>query len=741
MTSPWPLPQSASTHTFFATCAAGVADLLAAELKALGAERLREQRAGVGFEGVLELGYRACLWSRTASRILLQVAEVDAKDATELYRNIRDIDWSRHLDTKRSFAVDFSGSNSHITHTQFGALKVKDAIVDQFRDRFGERPSVRLDQPDVRITVHLNRARANVSIDLSGDPLHRRGYRLRHVTAPLKESLAAAVLLRSGWPAIAADGGSLVDPMCGSGTFLIEAAMILGNIAPGLQRTYYGFLGWKAHEPEVWQKLVHEANQQQQQQLHQQRGVLNAGRILGFDQDPAAVSAALANVSEAGFGAVIEVTCCGVEEFKSAPPGSGLLVVNPPYGERLGDAQSLEPLYAELGKVLRTHFLGWRAVVLTGNPPLARAVGIHAKRSHTLFNGAIECRLLRFEVKAEEFAPADKRASREEKMAAVRESPGAQMFANRLRKNFKKMRDWARKEGISCYRVYDADMPEYAFAVELYQGERTTLYVQEYRAPDMVDRQAATQRRLEVLAVVPSVFDVTHSQVVMREEQRRRDESRYISPVEAPQPVVIQEGGWQFLVELGSELDPGLHLVHRGVREMLGRMVVGRSFLNLFSGTGAATVYAAGGGAEVTISVEVSNTALGRAERNLALNRLANHRHTFVKVDPLVWLREQSQQARPQRFDLIYLDAPAFQRGKWKGETFDVQRDHVRLLVEASALLASGGTMMFTTRLPKFRLDRASLFEFEVEDVSKQTLPRDFERSARDHSAYVLKRN
>ncbi len=377
---------------FFAPCPAGITDLLAGELKDFGAQRIREQKAGVMFEGSLETGYRACLWSRTASRVLLQIAEVDARDANELYHSVRNIDWSHHLDLGRTFAIDFSGTNSHITHTGFGALKVKDAIVDQFRARFNERPSINLDQPDVRIDVHLNRGFAAVSIDLSGDPLHRRGYRTRGVPAPLKENLAAAILLRSGWPAIAAAGGRLIDPMCGSGTLLIEAAMMLGDIAPGLGRRYFGLFGWKGHDEAMWSKLVDEARQRRLE------GALVEGRIIGADEDADAVSATRTNLAEAGLSDNVTVEYRSLVQWSEVQPGPGLLITNPPYGERLGEAKALEPLYATLGRMFREFFVGWRAVVFTGNPPLALAVGMRAKRSHTFFNGAIECRLLRFEV-------------------------------------------------------------------------------------------------------------------------------------------------------------------------------------------------------------------------------------------------------------------------------------------------------------------------------------------------------
>lgn len=726
---------------YFASCPSGVADLLATELRQLGAERIHEQRAGVMFEGSLETGYRACLWSRTASRILLQLAEVDARDAEELYRGIQSIDWSRHLGAGRTLAVDFGGTNSQITHTRFAALKVKDAIVDQLRARRGERPSVNVDQPDVRIAVRLNRGRAAVGIDLSGDPLHRRGYRIRPVSAPLKENLAAAILLRSGWPAIAAAGGGLVDPMCGSGTFLIEAAMLAADQAPGLHRVYYGFIGWAGHDAALWQTLLEEARQRRNS------AAVIAGSIQGWDDDPAAVSAARANVSEARFGPLIRVERRALGEWIDddpagpALPAAGLLVTNPPYGERLGEAERLEPLYARLGQLLRQRFVGWRAVVFTGNPPLARAIGIHAKRSHTFFNGAIECRLLRFEVSPESFDDPGKRPSREEKLAAIRETPGAQMFGNRLRKNLKKFSDWAKKEGIGSYRVYDADMPEYAFAIDWYAGdgeEAATVYVQEYTAPGTVDRTAARQRRLEVLSVIPAVFGIGDAQVVVRNRLPSTDAGPWGATVDESLARVVAEGPWRFLVNFSDDTDPGFSPNHRLTRHMIGTLAAGKRVLNLFAHTGTATVYAAGGGAESTTSVDSSSTNLGRAERNLALNRLSGHNHVFIHADVLLWLREASSKQRRPRYDLIIVDAPPTVRGRRADESFEVQRDHVRLLVDVSRLLSTEGTIVFSTRHAKFRLDREGLHDFRIEEVSRQTLPKDFERSPRSHSVFLL---
>lgn len=277
----------------FASCPPGVADLTAAELRDCGASDVRELKLGVQFEGSLEIAYRSCLWSRTASRVLMPLATVSAATADALYQGVGAIDWSEHLTASGTFAIDFGGTSSGITHTHYGALKVKDAIADQFRARLGERPSVRLDQPDVRLDVRLDRERATVSIDLSGESLHRRGYRARGVAAPLKENLAAAVLLRSAWPTIAAGGGDLVDPMCGSGTLVIEAALMALDIAPGLGRSHFGFTGWRGHDQRLWVQLLEEAR------ARRTAGATKRIVLRGYDSDPAAIHAAIENAERA----------------------------------------------------------------------------------------------------------------------------------------------------------------------------------------------------------------------------------------------------------------------------------------------------------------------------------------------------------------------------------------------------------------------------------------------------------
>ncbi|MGC3982175.1 MAG: bifunctional 23S rRNA (guanine(2069)-N(7))-methyltransferase RlmK/23S rRNA (guanine(2445)-N(2))-methyltransferase RlmL [Steroidobacteraceae bacterium] len=748
----------AKNQSFFATCPLGVADLLAAELKACGATRAREMKAGVEFDGTLETAYRACLWSRTASRILMPIAQVPAHDANAMYQSLRRIDWSQHLAANGSLIVDFQGTSLGINNSQFGALKTKDAIVDQMREKFGERPSVNADTPDIRINVHAHREQATVSIDLSGDSLHRRGYRARGVAAPLKENLAAAILLRAGWPAMAAQDATLVDPMCGSGTLVIEAALLACDIAPGwlrAQSAHWGMVNWRGHDRFLWQRLLAEIEQRAETG---KQAFKSSGRVLrGFDQDAFAVRAAIENGERAGLQGIVHFEKKVLSELQNPQPSPvpqgevaelvaapGLLVSNPPYGERIGDQENLKTLYALLGQKLREEFIGWKAAVFTGNPPLAKELGINAKRSHTLFNGALECRLLRFDVDATHFNTKESRPSAEEKFADLRNTPGAEMFANRLRKNFKSARGWANKNNIRCYRVYDADMPEYSFAINLYgSAEEPTVnwaYVQEYAAPDSVNRDAARMRRMQVLSVLPEVLELPRERILVRTRRQQSDHSQYEKLDAQREFQIVAEGAHRFYVNFSDYLDTGLFLDHRITRQRLAELSGGKRFLNLFAYTGTATVHAIGGGASASTTVDMSYTYLEWAEKNLQLNNMDAPQHELIQADCLHWLEHEAK-AKQRQYDVIFIDPPTFSRSKRMARDFEVQADHVQLIQWASELLAPGGTIVFSNNYTRFKLDQHGLRDFQIKDWTRETLPKDFERNPKIHCCFAISRS
>lgn len=729
-----------TTRRYAATCPKGVEHLLALELGALGAAEVRETRAAVTFAGPLETAYRACLWSRLASRVLLTLGEFPAATAEELYAGMVALAWEEHIPAEGTLAIDVVGTTSGLTHTRFTAQKAKDAVVDRIRERTGTRPSVELERPDVRLNIRLRKERATVSLDLSGEPLHQRGYRTpgEQAEAPLKENLAAAVLVRAGWPEIAASGGALVDPMCGSGTLLIEGAMMAADQAPGLLRDHWGLAGWPGHDEDAWHALLDDADERAE------AGRERLPMISGRDRDPVAIEIARTCAKRAGFGGAIAFEVGELGTLR-APAGAmtGLVVTNPPYGVRLGEAEALSPLYAELGARLLAEFSGWQAAVLTNDEVLARAIGLRSHAAHTLYNGAIEAKLYRFEV-----SPGAVRA--EVRQAPVARSHGAEMFANRLRKNSRHLGKWARREGVTCYRVYDADLPEYAVAVDLYQGAgvdegRRFAHVAEYAPPPTVDPALAQTRLAEAVEAVADVLEVEPADVALKVRRRQRGSAQYERQAERGEWVEVAEGGLRFLVNLHDYLDIGLFLDHRPVRAMVRELAAGKRVCNLFAYTGAASVYAQAGGAKYVATVDLSATYLDWARRNTALNGYPEGpTNRFFRSDVLRWLadeRRRIEQGRTRRYGLVFCDPPTFSSSKSMGErTFDVQRDHVALITDAAALLEPDGALVFSTNLRTFKLDEAALGGLLIEDVTAATIPPDFARTPRIHHCYVVRR-
>ncbi|MGS1000036.1 bifunctional 23S rRNA (guanine(2069)-N(7))-methyltransferase RlmK/23S rRNA (guanine(2445)-N(2))-methyltransferase RlmL [Rhodanobacter sp. UC4451_H18] len=708
---------------YFATCPKGMEYLLRDELVALGANDVREALAGAHFSGTLETAYRACLWSRLASRILLPLAEFDAADDEALYRGVQTIDWSAHLAAHGTFAVDAGTALSKLTHSQFVGLRTKDAVVDQFRQRDGSRPDIDTDEPDIRINLRLRRDRATVSLDLAGSPLHRRGWREEQGEAPLKENLAAAMLLRAHWPEVYAGGGALLDPMCGSGTLLIEGALMAADVAPGLRREYFGFLGWQQHDIALWRSLLDEAKQRAETGL---RGLRPC--FFGSDADPRMVQTAKRNAQAAGVAGFF--TLDKQDMARAAPPpgvGYGLVITNPPYGERLGDRAEMPKLYRALGDTLRQRFTGWRAAVLAGDLELGRAMQLHADKRYALYNGALETVLLTFDLKPRDETPREPRPL----------SPGAQMLKNRLEKNVRHLRKRLTREGIHCWRAYDQDLPEYAAAIDVYgdTGGDDHLHIQEYRAPADIPADVARLRLREIARVAGEVLGVPRERVAIKTRERGKGGSKYGQLDQRGEFIEVEEGGLKFLVNLTDYLDTGLFLDHRLVRAKVRELADGKCFLNLFAYTATASVHAAAGGALETTSVDLSATYLEWASRNLALNGFTGADHRLMQFDALEFLQRDRG-----HYGLIFVDPPTFSNSK-RAEDFDVQRDHVKLLEACNERLTRDGVIVFSNNFRRFKLDREALEpHFEIEDWSAPSIPFDFARRADIHGCWLLRR-
>jgi 23S rRNA (guanine2445-N2)-methyltransferase / 23S rRNA (guanine2069-N7)-methyltransferase len=716
-------------NAWFATCPRGIENLLAAELSSLGATATRETAAGVHFEGPLAVAYRACLWSRLANRILWPLAAAPAEGPEGLYAVVRSVDWPAVFSPRHSFAVEFSGQDRHIRNTRFGAQRSKDAIVDSFAAASAGRPRVDRIEPELRVNVRLANAAVDVAIDLSGGSLHRRGYRRSTGSAPLKENLAAAILLRADWPGMAARGGALIDPMCGAATLLLEGAMMAADMAPGLERPRFGFEALHCHNPSQWQALLADARGRADRGLAAQ-----LPEIRGYDADPRVVRRAHENIARLGLERVVRVAVKPLAELKKPthkPMPVGLVVCNPPYGERMGEHSSLEYLYRQLGEKLIGEFPGWQAAVFTADLELGRAMGLRSHKRYALWNGAIASHLLLFDLGRNRLSEKKTAARVTETGGDVALTPGAEMFANRIRKNHRRLAAWRRREGIECYRLYDADMPEYAVAVDVY-GDY--LHVAEYRAPAGVPEEAAANRLGEVRAALPIALGIAPDRIVYKQRRRQRGADQYRKQAQRGELIGVREGRASLLVNLTDYLDTGLFLDHRPLRLRLGREAEGRRFLNLFSYTGSATVHAALGGARGTTSVDNSNTYLGWLRKNLAHNGLDESRNVLVKADCLAWLREQSP-----AYDLVLLDPPSFSNTKGVATSFDVQRDHEELVRAAMGVLNGGGQLYFSNNRRGFRLAPALLEAYQCEDITAETIDVDFQRNRRIHCCWSIR--
>jgi 23S rRNA (guanine2445-N2)-methyltransferase / 23S rRNA (guanine2069-N7)-methyltransferase len=697
--------------SLFASTARGLEELLKTELEGLGASACQIVQGGVHFQGDTRLVYQSLMWSRLASRIILPLGECKVYSDLDLYLGVQAIDWTQIFTPDATFAVSFNGLNDEIRNSQYGAMKVKDAIVDAFTRKNLPRPSVDRDSPDLRINVRLNKEVASIALDLSGEGLHLRGYRDRTGVAPIKENLAAAIVMRSGWQ----QGTPLLDPMCGSGTLLIEAAMWATDRAPGLHRGHWGFSGWAQHDDAVWQEVKAEA------QTRARAGLAAYGsRFCGSDIDGRVIERARSNARRAGIGELITFEVQDAAKLINPLPKGpyGTVISNPPYGERLDSEPALIALHSMLGRLLKSQFGGWNLSMFSASPDLLSCLQLRAERQFKAKNGPLDCVQKNYHL-----------------AETTGDAPVSSMgddFANRLKKNLKKLDKWARQEGIECYRIYDADLPEYNVAIDRYAD---WVVVQEYAPPKTVDANKARQRLFDIIAATIGVLGIAPNKLVLKTRERQKGTNQYQKMNEKGEFMQVSEYNARLWVNLTDYLDTGLFLDHRIARRMLGQMSKGKDFLNLFSYTGSASVHAGLGGARSTTTVDMSRTYLEWAERNLRLNGLTGRPHRLLQADVLGWLRDADEQ-----FDLIFIDPPTFSNSKRMEDTFDVQRDHLRLMKDLKRLLRKGGTIMFSNNKRGFRMDHEGLaaLGLKAQDITQKTQSQDFGRNRQIHNCWLI---
>ncbi|GGP82112.1 bifunctional 23S rRNA (guanine(2069)-N(7))-methyltransferase RlmK/23S rRNA (guanine(2445)-N(2))-methyltransferase RlmL [Shewanella ulleungensis] len=704
---------------FFAAAPKGFEYSLASELKDFGATDVKESVAGVYFSAPLELAYRITLWTRLASRIVLVIYKGACESAEQLYNAAYCIDWPSHFSHKKTFSIDFHGTGGFINNTQFGALKIKDAVVDRFRDDGTPRPDVERVNPDFKIDAHFRNGQVTISMNFSGASLHQRGYRSTTGEAPLKENLAANMLVRSGWQA---NQTTILDPFCGSGTVLIEAALMAADIAPGLNREKFGFENWQSHNKTMWQAIFDEA---------QARATLGKTRckikFYGSDIEAHLVSIAKRNAENAGVAEFIEFTVSDALDV-TPPVSEGFLISNPPYGERLGNVTELLQLYYQLGDKLKKEFGGWKIAMLCSDIELMSSLKLKADKQMKMFNGALECAFNIYTLHAN--------STRREAVVlpeGVELVDIAPSFVNRIKKNVKLLEKWAKKERIDSYRLYDADLPEYNVAIDKYVDY---VVIQEYSAPATIP-EAVTKRRIsDVLLALPSALGIHPDRVTLKTRERQKGASQYQKLDERKVEVITEEYGARFKLNLTGYLDTGLFLDHRVTRKLVGDKSKGKRVLNLFAYTGSASVHAAIGGAKTVTTIDMSNTYINWAKENFALNGLSGAKYDFIQADCLQWIKDNSH----QQFDLIFIDPPTFSNSKRMEDSWDVQRDHAEMLGGLIKLLSPTGELIFSNNKRKFKMDIEALSQagINVTNIDHLCLPLDYKRNPHIHNVWLL---
>ncbi|RZU46885.1 23S rRNA G2445 N2-methylase RlmL [Fluviicoccus keumensis] len=701
------------------SCADGLELLLIEELKELGVTDCTRTAGAILVKGTLEQAYLICLWSRLASRVFKPLLTVNDIAPEAMYEAAVAFPWNEVFAVNKTFAIHAVASKGVVTHTQYMALKLKDAIADFFRNSTGQRPDVRVQESDAPLHIFIQEGSLTISLDMSGESLHRRGYRTQIGEAPLKETLAAAILRQAGWPNVRFE--ALVDPMCGSGTFITEAALMFGDVAPGLHRNYYGFLGWQGHDAELWASLLEEARQREAAAAQKPWP-----QFFGYDASRDALQAAMKNAHAAGIGHRIVLENRELWKLPAAPAKLGLLVTNPPYGERIGDSETTLWLYKAVGRLARERLPGWQAAVLAADIQHADALGLQHRDTQRLRNGD-----LTVFVRHGDVIPVDEEIAHvfTPQIGDIPEEGEA--FANRVQKNLAHCQKQAQREGVSCYRVYDADLPDYNLAIDVY-GD--CLHVQEYAAPKEIDPEKASNRFKLALNIIRQVFGLHKEKVFIKVRTQQKGSSQYEKQSDRGKLQDVREGKAHLLVNLTDYLDTGLFLDHRPMRQKIAAEVQGKSFLNLFAYTGSVSVHAALGGAKQTVTVDLSNTYLDWARKNFAVNGISPTNHRFEEADVMEWLHRCRE-----TFDVIFIDPPTFSNSKKMRDVFDVQRDHVELLTLAMRHLKEDGVCYFSNNFRRFELDETALQTYGFEEISPETLGFDFRRNDRIHRCWRLK--
>lgn len=707
-------------QNYIAIVAHGLEQVVFDEIKALGGQNINIVFAGVTFEAENHKAYELCLSSRFASRIVQILAVGTVKNDKDLYDLSYSLPWEKIFDSRNSFVIDFKGTNKSIKNSYYGALKLKDSIADRFLNIQNESINVDKETPDFRIHVRLIKNEVIIGFDMCGDPLHQRGYRSESGIAPLRETHAAALIEKSKWD----EEKFLMDPMCGSGTILIEAALQKKNIPVNFFRKKWGFQFLKNFDSNVLINLKENLKKSFINNFEEKS-------IIGFDSSPKVINIAKKNARIAQVSDIIEFKVQNIDDLESIPNfNNGVIISNPPYGERMGTHTDLIKLYTKLGAKLKRYFGGSNAFIYSSNEDLLNCLGMRAFKSLKLRNGKLDCILKSYSIKAREYEEYNEGTSDNNANLNI-----AIDFQNRLKKNIKLISKWAKLENVHAYRIYDADLPDYKVAIDKYNDY---FVVQEYAAPKKIDEKKAKRRLTDILRVLMEVTNSAPNKICLKHRERKSGKSQYEKISSNNNFMNITENNLKFMVNLHDYLDTGIFLDHRKTRQLIYRMSANKDVLNLFAYTGSASVYAAAGNAKSVVTVDMSKTYLDWSKSNMKMNGFIGSQYKFENENCMLWLQKSTM-----KFDFIFIDPPTFSNSKKMENTFEVERDHVDLLLLASNCLKQDGVILFTNNKRNFKLNNELLNSngLSAREITNSTIPEDFKRNKKIHNSWLLNFN
>lgn len=668
----------------FASTIFGCERILKKELLFLGAKNLKTTKGGIYYQGEDIILYNSLLWSRIATKIFLCIKKINIKNSNDLNTDICKINWTKILILGKSFSITYKYINNSTPNNLLTSLKIKEIIFDQFYQKYYTYPQVKIVNPDLLIVVFLSKNIMHIMLDISGDELYKRGYRQFSKITSIQENLSAAIILNSGWK----KNTPLIDPMCRSGTLVIEAAMISSDKAPGLDRKKWGFESWKGYRKNVWNKVLQEAKKRFEIGIKK----CFTNYHVGYDYDENVIQIAQKNAIKANLEKIIHFSKCNLNNLNNPynENKTGTIIIYPPYRSKNNTESKLISLYIQLGFVSKKYFKNWKLAVLSSSKFLLNFLQMKSYEKIFFKKKLSEYILEKYEIFSNIF----------------NDQNHVEEYQNRLKKNIIKLQKWNDYKKIECFRVYDADLPNYKIIVDVYKN---WIVIQEYQAPKIINSQKAHNRLCSAIFYSKEILSIPINNIIIKVRKKQKNNQQYQKLFEHNNFFIVKEYHTKLLVNLFDYLDTGLFLENRLVRKLLGNMSKGKDFLNLFSYTGTASVYAGLGKAKSTTTIDISNTYIKWSMRNMCINNLTGDQHIFIQQDCLKWIVSTNK-----KFDLIFFNPPNFSNSKRMEKHFELKKDYINILKNIKKILRKNGNIIFSSSVNNF--------EVNIHDIKKINL-------------------